>query len=39
MSGSTKLWVDDTMYLVDDEVAEFIEQLQSQLAALQAENK
>ena len=39
MSGSTKLWVDDTMYLVDDEVAEFIEQLQSQLAADQSENK
>jgi len=39
MSGSTKLWVDDTMYLVDDEVAEFIEQLQSQLAAEQEKNK
>ena len=39
MSGSTKLWVDDTMYLVDDEVAEFIEQLQSQLAAAEEKNK
>ena len=39
MNGLTKLWVDDLMYLVDDEVAEFIEQLQSQLAAAEAENK
>ncbi len=31
MSGSSKFWVGDTMYLVDDEVYAFFEQLQTEL--------
>lgn len=37
MSGSTKIWIGDTMYLVDDEVFEFFEKLQLDLIAVEKE--
>ena len=35
MSGSSKFWIDDRMYPVDDEVSEYIEQLQAKLKKTQ----
>ena len=34
MSGSTKQWVGDKMYIVDDEVGEYIEELEAENTAL-----
>ena len=37
MSGGSKCWVDDVMYIVDDEVVEHIEQLQAKLNEISTE--
>jgi len=37
MSGSSKFWIGDKMYLVDDEVYEYFEQLQAENGRLKEE--
>jgi hypothetical protein len=39
MSGSTKIWVEDKMYLIDDEVGEYIGELLDKLDAAEKERK